>query len=93
MSVVCVYICIYVCVCVCMLCVLCQEQLFYTAGVDMVFSGHVHAYERSKKVYQQNEDVKGIIHVTIGDGNATCEACNREIHACRCVSNTSCVSY
>lgn len=29
------------------------EPLFFEAGVDMVFGGHTHAYERSTPVYQR----------------------------------------
>ena len=29
------------------------EPLFYEAGVDVVFSGHTHAYERSTPVFNR----------------------------------------
>ena len=44
------------------------EPLFYSYGVDMVFSGHVHAYERTHSIYNYNRDPCGTMHVTIGDG-------------------------
>lgn len=46
------------------------EPMLLKAGVDLVFNGHVHAYERSWPV-AGNERVapgRGISHVTIGDG-------------------------
>ena len=48
------------------------EATFIQHGVNAVFSGHVHAYERSHPV--DNLAVvpagQGIIHVTVGDGGA-----------------------
>ncbi|KAK4779018.1 hypothetical protein SAY86_006546 [Trapa natans] len=45
-----------------------MEPLLYTAGVDIILAGHVHAYERSKRVYKGRPDLCGAIHITIGDG-------------------------
>lgn len=45
-----------------------MESLLYAAGVDIVFAGHVHAYERSKRVYNGKLDSCGAVHITIGDG-------------------------
>ncbi|CAK9237162.1 unnamed protein product [Sphagnum troendelagicum] len=45
-----------------------MESLLYEARVDMVFAGHVHAYERMTRVYSMKRDPCGIIHITIGDG-------------------------
>ncbi|KAF5781551.1 putative Acid phosphatase [Helianthus annuus] len=45
-----------------------MEPLLYAAGVDIVFAGHVHAYERSKRVYNGKSDPCGPVHITIGDG-------------------------
>ncbi|PWA83377.1 Iron/zinc purple acid phosphatase-like C-terminal domain-containing protein [Artemisia annua] len=45
-----------------------MEPLLYAAGVDIVFAGHVHAYERTKRVYNGKSDPCGAVHVTIGDG-------------------------
>ncbi|XP_057464308.1 purple acid phosphatase 18-like [Actinidia eriantha] len=45
-----------------------MESLLYAAGVDIVFAGHVHAYERSKRVYNGRLDRCGPVHLTIGDG-------------------------
>ncbi|XP_022857759.1 purple acid phosphatase 18-like [Olea europaea var. sylvestris] len=45
-----------------------MEPLLYAAGVDVVFAGHVHAYERSRRVYNGKLDACGPNHITIGDG-------------------------
>ncbi|XP_050226515.1 probable purple acid phosphatase 20 [Mercurialis annua] len=45
-----------------------MEGLLYRARVDVVFTGHVHAYERFTRVYQDKADNCGPIHITIGDG-------------------------
>ncbi|KAL9228033.1 hypothetical protein vseg_003651 [Gypsophila vaccaria] len=45
-----------------------MEQLLYNARVDIVFTGHVHAYERFTRVYDGKVDKCGPIHITIGDG-------------------------
>lgn len=44
------------------------EDMLYEAGVDLVVVGHVHAYERNHRVYNNKRDPKGIVHITIGDG-------------------------
>lgn len=45
-----------------------MEPLLYAAGADIVLAGHVHAYERSKRVYQGKSNPCGAVHITIGDG-------------------------
>ncbi|KAK4795096.1 hypothetical protein SAY86_013090 [Trapa natans] len=45
-----------------------MEDLLYSYGVDIVFNGHVHAYERSNRVYNYSLDPCGPLHITIGDG-------------------------
>ncbi|KAK9921227.1 hypothetical protein M0R45_029746 [Rubus argutus] len=45
-----------------------MEELLYKARVDLVYSGHVHAYERFTRVYNNKADPCGPVHVTIGDG-------------------------
>ncbi|GAB2277804.1 Purple acid phosphatase 18 [Dionaea muscipula] len=45
-----------------------MEPLLYAAGVDIVLAGHVHAYERSTRVYNGKFDPCGAIHITVGDG-------------------------
>ena len=44
------------------------EPLLYKYGVDLVFNGHQHAYERTKPVYNWTLDDCGPMHITIGDG-------------------------
>ncbi|KAF5942014.1 hypothetical protein HYC85_019656 [Camellia sinensis] len=45
-----------------------MEELLYKNGVDLVFNGHVHAYERSNRVYNYTLDPCGPVYITIGDG-------------------------
>ncbi|KAL5711705.1 Purple acid phosphatase 15 [Ranunculus cassubicifolius] len=45
-----------------------MEDLLYAYGVDIVFSGHVHAYERTNRVYNYTLDPCGPVHITVGDG-------------------------
>ncbi|XP_010527652.1 PREDICTED: probable purple acid phosphatase 20 [Tarenaya hassleriana] len=45
-----------------------METMLYQARVDLVFAGHVHAYERFSRVYQDKFDKCGPMYITIGDG-------------------------
>ncbi|GFP80676.1 purple acid phosphatase 15 [Phtheirospermum japonicum] len=45
-----------------------MEELLYQYGVDIVFNGHVHAYERSNRVYNYTLDPCGPVYIAIGDG-------------------------
>ncbi|CAM8955281.1 unnamed protein product [Rhodiola kirilowii] len=45
-----------------------MENILYKARVDIVFSGHVHAYERFTRIYDNKADPSGPIYITIGDG-------------------------
>ncbi|CAN1772062.1 Probable purple acid phosphatase 20 [Linum perenne] len=45
-----------------------MEGVLYDARVDVVFAGHVHAYERFGRVYKDNANDCGPIYITIGDG-------------------------
>ncbi|KAJ1404585.1 Purple acid phosphatase-like, N-terminal [Sesbania bispinosa] len=45
-----------------------MEDLLYQYGVDIVFNGHVHAYERSNRVYNYKLDPCGPVYITVGDG-------------------------
>ncbi|XP_043701758.1 purple acid phosphatase 22-like [Telopea speciosissima] len=45
-----------------------MEGLLYQARVDIVFTGHVHAYERFTRIYNNKINQCGPVHVTIGDG-------------------------
>lgn len=44
------------------------EDILYNAKVDIVFSGHVHAYERSCQVYKYACTEGAPYYVTVGDG-------------------------
>ncbi|XP_062117572.1 purple acid phosphatase 22-like isoform X2 [Humulus lupulus] len=44
------------------------EELLYKARVDVVFAGHVHAYERFTRIYNKEAESCGPMYVTIGDG-------------------------
>ncbi|KAG1369667.1 Purple acid phosphatase 18 [Cocos nucifera] len=45
-----------------------MEESLYGARVDVVFAGHVHAYERFTRVYDNKKDDCAPVHITIGDG-------------------------
>uniref|UniRef100_A0A6N2MXT5 acid phosphatase n=1 Tax=Salix viminalis TaxID=40686 RepID=A0A6N2MXT5_SALVM len=45
-----------------------MEELLYSYAVDIVFNGHVHAYERSNRVYNYTLDPCGPVHIVVGDG-------------------------
>ncbi|KAL4363414.1 hypothetical protein GQ457_04G016130 [Hibiscus cannabinus] len=45
-----------------------MEELIYQYGVDIVFSGHIHAYERMNRVYNYTLNSCGPIYITVGDG-------------------------
>ena len=44
------------------------EPLLYKYGVDLIFNGHVHAYERSYPVYDFTVDECAPVHLVLGDG-------------------------
>lgn len=45
-----------------------MEQLLHDAKVDIIFAGHVHAYERFTRVFKNQGIPCGSVHITIGDG-------------------------
>eukprot|EP00268_Persea_americana_P069188 TRINITY_DN9782_c0_g1_i2.p1 TRINITY_DN9782_c0_g1~~TRINITY_DN9782_c0_g1_i2.p1 ORF type:complete len:202 (+),score=26.42 TRINITY_DN9782_c0_g1_i2:196-801(+) len=45
-----------------------MEALLYRHCVDIVFTGHVHAYERMNRVYNYTLDSCGPVYITVGDG-------------------------
>eukprot|EP00602_Paraphysomonas_sp_CaronLab_P010548 CAMPEP_0185027788 /NCGR_PEP_ID=MMETSP1103-20130426/13015_1 /TAXON_ID=36769 /ORGANISM="Paraphysomonas bandaiensis, Strain Caron Lab Isolate" /LENGTH=638 /DNA_ID=CAMNT_0027561919 /DNA_START=21 /DNA_END=1937 /DNA_ORIENTATION=+ len=47
---------------------LAMEPLLYAYGVDVVLSGHLHAYERTEPVYDNSLDPCGMTHLILGDG-------------------------
>ena len=44
------------------------EALLYQYKVDVLLSGHVHAYERSCKLFNYTCNADGPVYITIGDG-------------------------
>jgi len=44
-----------------------MEPLLYKYGVDIVLTGHVHAYERTFPVYQNETNSCGPVHFDLGD--------------------------
>ena len=44
------------------------EDVLYLNKVDLVLSGHVHAVERSCRVYNYSCNSDGPVYITIGDG-------------------------
>ncbi|XP_073003800.1 purple acid phosphatase 22-like [Typha latifolia] len=61
-----------------------MESLLYEARVDIVFAGHVHAYERFTRIYNNEADPCGPVYITIGDGG------NREGLALEFQKNNKC---
>ena len=47
------------------------EDTLYAAKVDMVFSGHVHAYERSCRVYRYKCVADAPYYITIGSNDSS----------------------
>lgn len=45
-----------------------METLLNQHGVDIVFSGHVHAYERMNRVYNYTLNPCAPVYITVGDG-------------------------
>lgn len=45
-----------------------MEDLLFANDVNVVFSGHVHAYERTNRVYNYSLHPCGPVYVTVGDG-------------------------
>jgi 3',5'-cyclic AMP phosphodiesterase CpdA len=44
------------------------EDIFFKYHVNLVITGHVHAYERTYPVYKDKININGPIYITIGDG-------------------------
>ena len=51
-----------------------MEPLFYKYGVNFVFSGHDHAYMRTKNIFNHSIDENGPVYFIVGEGG------NREHH-------------
>ncbi|RDX60611.1 putative purple acid phosphatase 20, partial [Mucuna pruriens] len=45
-----------------------MEDLLYQARVDVVFAGHVHAYERFTRVYKDKPNNCAPVYINVGDG-------------------------
>ncbi|KAH7285893.1 hypothetical protein KP509_33G050200 [Ceratopteris richardii] len=45
-----------------------MESLLHKAKVDILIGGHVHAYERTSRVFNGRSDSCGIVHITVGVG-------------------------
>lgn len=43
------------------------EHILFEAGVDIVLSGHIHAYERSHPVFNRTRTACGPTHLCVGD--------------------------
>lgn len=57
-----------------------MEPLLYKHHVNVVFTGHVHAYERTNPVYLDKNTADGVVYFTIGDGgNAEGHAINYQV--------------
>ncbi|GAB4821362.1 hypothetical protein N2152v2_008408 [Parachlorella kessleri] len=44
------------------------EPIFYAHQVDLIISGHVHAYERTKPMFNYTVDECGPVQLVVGDG-------------------------
>ena len=44
------------------------EHLLFRFGVNIVFAGHVHAYERNHPTYKDHRHPRGPTYINIGDG-------------------------
>ncbi|GLD93863.1 hypothetical protein PINS_up002468 [Pythium insidiosum] len=45
-----------------------MEDLLFAHKIDLVFAGHVHAYERTHPVYKERVRADGAVYVVLGDG-------------------------
>ena len=50
------------------------EPLMVKYNVNIVFTGHIHAYQRTNNVAMEKIDPKGPIHITVGAGGRQCDA-------------------
>lgn len=50
------------------------EPLFVKHHVNVVFTGHIHAYQRTANVAMENRIEDGPIHITVGAGGRKCDA-------------------
>lgn len=45
-----------------------MEPMFHKYRVNIAFTGHVHAYERTYPLYKNKTDDYGTVYITVGDG-------------------------
>lgn len=50
------------------------EPLMVDYRVNLVFSGHIHAYQRTHPVRHNETDPRGPMHITVGAGGRQCNA-------------------
>jgi hypothetical protein len=50
------------------------EPLLVNYNVNVVFTGHIHAYQRTKTVANGKVERKGPMHITVGAGGRQCDA-------------------
>lgn len=50
------------------------EPLFTKYNINLVFTGHIHAYLRTTNVVNGTVDASGPVHITVGAGGHKCEA-------------------
>jgi len=53
--------------------------LFDRYGVDMVFSGHEHIYERTKPIKDMNTDAAGTVYIIAGSGGSWVYGCKGNV--------------
>jgi hypothetical protein len=51
-----------------------MEPLFVKNYVNVIFTGHIHAYQRSHNVAMDVLDETGPLHITVGAGGRNCDA-------------------
>jgi hypothetical protein len=61
------------------------EQMLFEAGVDIVLSGHIHAYERSHPVFNRTRTACGPTHLCVGDAGCVLRVlCKPALPAVHC---------
>jgi hypothetical protein len=63
------------------------EKLFIKYHVNLIFTGHIHAYQRTENVAHDRVTEDAPIHITIGAGGRQCEAAYNSAEAEDWVAN------